>query len=247
MATIRTQLVGSERRIITKVVNGQRRVSCSCCPSEGCCMYPADRLWLTGLGPTPEGFFTFDDLPDEVRVGADVIQKDVFNISGNSFNVYTDLSDPDERSIVWNIDELTPGGDCREQTGPNYTLGPDFGSSSPCCLIDNLQDVQDTFADTYQFDLGFSSNERERVALCVWGGGSLGYLAYYDGNDSFVKFFYNGPPHKWVYIVEALAQDEGGGVWEKDDPQNGPAGTYSPSTNVVNLYAGLGTVIVSEP
>jgi hypothetical protein len=31
MATIRTQLVDGDRRIITKVVNGQRRVSCSCC------------------------------------------------------------------------------------------------------------------------------------------------------------------------------------------------------------------------
>ena len=31
MATIKTQLVGGQRRIITKLFDGQRRVSCSCC------------------------------------------------------------------------------------------------------------------------------------------------------------------------------------------------------------------------
>jgi hypothetical protein len=154
-------------------------ILCGCCEEPECCMYPADRLWLTGLGPTPEGFFTFEDLPDEVRVGSDVIQKDVFNISGNSFNVYTDLADPIERSIVWNVDEFTPGGDCLEQTGPDYTLGPGLGSSNPCCLIDNLQDVEDNFADCYEVTfrefIATAPNTPqpvvrtvERDTLCTW-------------------------------------------------------------------------------
>jgi hypothetical protein len=56
MATIKR----AGNRIITKVVNGQRRVSCSCCPSEGCCMYPAQAL--------TDGLYTVADLPDELEM-----------------------------------------------------------------------------------------------------------------------------------------------------------------------------------
>jgi hypothetical protein len=119
----------------------------------------------------------------------------------------------------------------------------------PFAPIDRIPAIADTFAVTYTIDNSFTggTGSRERLSLCVWGGVVTAYLAYYDGTDSFVASYYSGPPNKWVYIVQALQQDEGGGVWEKDDPQNGPAGTYSPSTNVTgNLYAGLGTITVSE-
>ena len=83
------------------------------------------------------------------------------------------------------------------------------------------------------------------------GNGRLFYYSGQDdfpfGNNSYVEFFYNGPAHRWVWIVERLQADEGGGVWEKDDPQNGPAGTYSPSSNVTgNSFAGIGTVTITE-
>jgi hypothetical protein len=245
MATVKTKLTDGELRIITKVVNGQRRVSCSCCPSEeGCCMYPADQL---GVG------YTANDLPDQIEVREPTVlgpNPAIFNKNGAEYEHFSQSStekvfvDVDSNGKpIWKFQSVDSG---------EITIEGPLSPNDPYCLITEIdvvgfQGAGDLFADTYQFDLSFSSNQRERVALCVWGGAASGYLAYYDGNDSFVKLFYNGPPHKWVYIVENLAQDEDGGVWEKDDPQNGPAGTYSPSTNVTsNFYAGQGTLIVSE-
>lgn len=48
MATIKTQTAGGERKIITKLVGEQRKVSCSCCVATECCVYPAS----CGMGPS---------------------------------------------------------------------------------------------------------------------------------------------------------------------------------------------------
>jgi hypothetical protein len=38
---IRTQLTDNVRRVITKVIEEERRVSCSCCDDVACCVYPS--------------------------------------------------------------------------------------------------------------------------------------------------------------------------------------------------------------
>jgi hypothetical protein len=219
MAIIKTKLVNGDRRIITKVVGGQRRVSCSCCPSDvECCMYPAAQL---GIG------YSQDDLPDSVEV---FDQTNTYTFTKNG-SIY-EFSNLSLRAIDG---RWAPFADADE-----------IGDRSQACLIapnDTLR-VTDFFADNYSITKEFTTDERERVSLCVWGGSQGGYLAYYDGNDDFIEFYYSGPPHKWIYIAGTLEPEEGGGVWEKDDPQNGPEGTYSPSANAGD-FAGIGTAVVA--
>jgi len=235
MATIKTRTVGGQRRIITKVVGGQRRVSCSCCAGQGCCMYPAEAFI--------NNVFTIDDLPDEVKVAGITYTKvgSPYTITTvtESFEVYYEgrlLQDPEVQEFIA-IANFAPN---------QWTQGTILAFDSGDCLIDDFNAIQDTFEDTYEIDVQNAGqiNELSRNSLCVWGGAQSNYLAYYDGNDSFISAYYNGPPHKWIFIRGTLQPDESGGVWEKDSPQNGPEGTYSPSSNAGD-FAGIGSVTVS--
>lgn len=51
--TIKTTGTGTSLRILTKTEGGVKRVSCSCCEGESCCVYPAE----CGLGPSSISFF----------------------------------------------------------------------------------------------------------------------------------------------------------------------------------------------
>jgi hypothetical protein len=232
MATIKR----AGNRIITKVVNGQRRVSCSCCPSEeGCCMYSADQL---GVG------YTAEDLPDEIMwfINVNLEQRFAWPKVGDK---YVRQFCGDEECYEAEI--RVEGG--QWLFGFDNNVPPAYWFGSNCLFQEgDEQGFKDNFADTYTID--FQSlgpiDELSRVTLCIWGGSQSGYLAYYDGNDSFINFYYSGPPHKWIFIRGTVQPEEGGGVWEKDDPQSGPEGTYSPSNNAGD-FAGIGTVTVSEP
>ena len=215
---IRTQLTDNVRRVITKVVEEERRVSCSCCETGECCMYPADQL---GIG------YTEDDLPDTIEAP-----------SGDG-----PPGGPRPRGT------FTRNGSGYEGTydGDPFTyqiIGTSWQSLCNCLFYCSDNDFTDEFADGYDYDnagvgqTGFL----ERTSLCVWSD----QLYYYAGNNPTLEFYYNGPPHRWIFISTGLQQEEGGGVWEKDDPQNGPSGTYSPSTNVTgNSFAGLGTITLT--
>lgn len=236
MTTIKTQVTGGARKVITKVVGGQKMVSCSCCEEEGaCCMYPAQAL--------NEEALTYQDLPEQVEVFVD---------AGES--VFMQRIDPpiQEYGIVVYYEEIGNGyseGEnyiYRGEGEESYTvfLGGEIFYAS--CLFTNPEDfrVQDAFADAYNWSNG-ESGSIERTSLCRWQG--IGRLYYYDGDDSSVEAFYNGPPHRWVFIREGLQQEEGGGLWEKTDPQNGPEGTYVPSSNFAgSFFSGLGTVTITE-
>jgi hypothetical protein len=227
--TIKTQVVGGETRIITKVVDGSTRVSCACCAAESeCCMYPAQGLL--------DGDYTAADLPDSVLVSN----------AGFASGTYTKNGSIYERGNVTLEAVIFPAG----TTGrwAFFRDGDEEGDRGEPCLIapENTQQVTDFFADGYDYDnagvgqTGFI----ERTSLCVWSD----QLYYYAGNNPTLEFYYNGPLHRWIFIRTGLQQEEGGGVWEKDDPQNGPLGTYSPSTNVTgNSFAGLGTITLTEP
>jgi len=244
MAIIKTKLVNGDRRIITKVVGGQRRVSCSCCET-GCCMYPAIAY--------TNALYEFEDLPDEVEfwhndgAGGALVGPIIVPKNGSAGEFFyggeTDFSPrishfTDEWLV--GVNQIDPGlGDCLILDKLTIEPAPAAGDGTRSIW------VFDRFEDIYTIDVaGGATDELSRNSLCVWGGSQSGYLAYYDGNDGFIESYYNGPPHKWIFIRGTLQPDESGGVWEKDSPQNGPEGTYSPSSNAGD-FAGIGSVTVS--
>lgn len=227
MAIIKTRLVDGHRRVVTKLANGQRRVSCSCCEVPDCCMYPANALM--------NGLFSENDLPDELNGYIDNnLTIGTYTRSGNGYEA---TFTGDDGTFLQRVEpQLDGDGSYRWNDG---------WSSCACLLFCSDIPFTDNFADGYNYDNEGQLGFLERTSLCLWAGGSR-RLHYYAGNNATVEFYYNGPPHRWLFIGADLQQEEGGGVWEKDDPQNGPAGTYSPSTNVTgNSFAGLGTVTLT--
>jgi hypothetical protein len=239
---IKTQLIGGQRRIITKVVNGQRRVSCSCCPSddEGCCMYPADQL---GVG------YTLDDLPDQIEVrepailGPDPV---IFNKNGAEYEHFSQSS---TEKVFVDIDGI--GRPIwKFQSVSEEILERPLSFNAPFCLITEIEDVGfegagDLFADTYAATIGdFPFREPERASLCRWADGS--FLLVYVTPESINDFDgeYTGPLYTWAAEGRFLQPDEGGGFWVKDDPQSSPVGTYQ---GISGQTGGFETFTISEP
>jgi hypothetical protein len=166
MATIKR----AGNRIITKVVNGQRRVSCSCCPSEeGCCMYPAQGL--------TDGLYTVQDLPDELEMYySDGVNFDGPTIvSHNGDGTYGEFNEvgsanPAAIAISFAGDEwitsyfqLDPSTDCLIKT---------LEADDPPSLSRTNVWVFDRFEDTYTVEILFGDSAGTytvtRQSLCVW-------------------------------------------------------------------------------
>ena len=162
MATIKVQVDESgTRRVITKLVDGNRLVSCACCETV-CCMYPADQL---GVG------YTANDLPDTIDVSGQIMgvptriivarngsQYGPFNQSTSGGVTFTDTLLVDLNvlgNLAWLFNEDTIGDPC-------------------LFLADNLEEyvVEDTFSDTYQVT-GAVSGTVSRLSRCVWSGTGL--------------------------------------------------------------------------
>jgi hypothetical protein len=204
-------------RIITKVVNGQRRVSCSCCPSEeGCCMYPA--------ADVESGLITSEDLPDQIEVTYPVAfdGSRIFNKTGLEYNFEA------ENARVF-VDDFFVSGNYAWRfqigIGGNIDIDAFLNVDNPKCLIrvpevDGLDGASDLFADTYTvyvngladvFDETFLVIRR---SLCVWSSDVD------EGEPSGVVL--TAPQSfspKWVLEVADVGQ-------AKDDPQNSPIGLY---------------------
>lgn len=214
---IKTTGEGANRRIITKLVDGQRRVSCSCCQTEtGCCMYPADQL---GIG------YLEADLPDEVRI----------TIAGTG---------GDSRIAARSGSEYSYGS---YGGIANLKLGVDDGAWVFIPNADNLSayvqqclngedaefTVEDTFADTYSYTLVFNGNTIEsgtitRTGLCTWSSGEPLFtgVAYSDATNGFGD---QGAVLQWA----TLDGNEFQAI--KTPPHNSPEGTY---VAVGGLYNG---------
>jgi hypothetical protein len=213
MATIKTQLVGSELRIITK----SGLISCSCCdvaPAE-CCMYPAQGLI--------DGDYLAADLPDSVLVSG----------AGGGSGTYTKNGSIYERLNVTLEAVIFPAG-----TNARWAFfldGDEVGDRSAPCLITTefTQQVTDFFEDTYEvsdFDgIGFTV---ERQSLCRW----YGEYELPFPNEGFFNtctLFYGGLlasensfelSRKWVILYNYFGA--GGSYYTKISPQNTPVGTY---------------------
>jgi hypothetical protein len=213
MATVKTTVDESgQRLVITKVVNGQRRVSCSCCEEPECCMYSAQGL--------TDGIYTVEDLPDELEM----YYSDGVNFDGptlvahNGDGTYGELSDEGSadpayiaRSFagdewVTSYFQLDPSTDCLIKT---------LEADDPPSLSTTNVWVFDRFEDTYTISNGFESIAVTRISLCIWEG--EGAVLYYAGGG-----------------FDALGQNSN--VWrstflEQNGPkqtgnQNTPTGTY---------------------
>jgi hypothetical protein len=146
---IKTQLVEGQRRIITKVVNGQRRASCSCCEGEpSCCMYPADELG---------NLYGADDLPDAVTVNW--TDRFVGSMSKSGSGYAGGGATLQVVNGIWRLSDSNGTrnvGRCLIRGDGNLTAGDDL--------------VEDQFEDTYTMSLSTlnSSVTLYRKSLCLW-------------------------------------------------------------------------------
>jgi hypothetical protein len=211
MATIKR----AGNRIITKVVNGQRRVSCSCCEGEPfCCMYPADELG---------NLYGADDLPDAVTVNWTNRFTGSMSKSGSGYegegatlqivNGIWQLSDSDGTRNV---------GRCLIRGDGNLTQGDDL--------------VEDQFADELNYTLsGYTtySGVFTRTSLCQWEdletiNDWFGFGSEFAGN------FLNYSQAQNRFLATANVAEG----YPKQDPSNTPLGTY-----VFDLGGGLETTM----
>jgi hypothetical protein len=219
MATIRTQLVDGDRRIITKVVNGQRRVSCSCCEVEvECCMYPADQL---GVG------YTIEDLPDKIIGEGGEFTKN------NPPIPFT----PDPSVLIYYgfAGEGVGIADGEEVWRQFVDFG---GTDGARCLIGNIggSSFIDDFADTYAVSSNLpqlASATVVRTSLCQWEG--IAVYTITDANvtvDIPVILVYSSNPVDEDYLKWKIEANRGfaiigkGSGTPKDGTQNTPVGNY---------------------
>ena len=163
MATIKTIVdEAGIRRVITKVIDEERKVSCACCTPTVCCMYPADQL---GVG------YTAADLPDTIDVSGLVLgvptriivprngsQYGPFNQSTSGGVTFTDTLLVDLNvfgNLAWLFNDDAIGDLCLFSPG-------DTGGET----------VEDTYEDTYEVT-GPVSGTVTRQSRCVWSGTGL--------------------------------------------------------------------------
>ena len=218
MATIKVQVDESgTRRVITKVVDGNRLVSCACCETV-CCMYPADQL---GVG------YTADDLPDTI------------DVSGQIMGVPTRIIVSRNGSQYGPFNQSTSGGVTFTDTllvdlNVSGNLAWLFNSDAigdPCLfLADNSEQyvVDDTFEDFYTVEfLDGKQVVVNRETRCSWFG-----TATIDGFEYEASIGYNDQTFQWEAGFSTT--DITSGVNPKDGNQNTPVGTYS-GDNVITV------------
>jgi hypothetical protein len=203
------------RRAVTKLVEGERLVSCTCCTTAECCMYPANQL---GIG------YTEDDLPDTIDVDGIIlgvptriiasrngsfygpINQSIFN--GTAFSTYVFVGTNDFDEIVW---------------FENTTNGVGVGLGEPCLILGNFSEpsaIDDTFADTYEVNfLTDKTVTVTRESLCFWFGQQT-----IDGFVYEASLAYNDATYSWE--AGFSTQDVGSSLNTKDGDQNTPVGSY---------------------
>jgi hypothetical protein len=203
---IKTQVTDNVHRVITKVIDEERRVSCSCCSGQdGCCMYPAT-LFGSAYGAA--------DLPDSVTVNWSGRYNGTLNKSGSSY-----VGGGVTLQIVNNVWKLSDSNGTR-------TVGN--------CLFAEFNSplVTDQFEDSYRFIQNYDPFEQNiilvRKSLCYWEGtGDFDvcnyYLAYGTGsNDG------SGIPPIWSVSATGFGGfcGEGAIVGKSSGSGNTPVGQY---------------------
>jgi hypothetical protein len=209
-------------RIITKVVGGQRRISCSCCPSDvECCMYPADQL---GVG------YTAEDLPDEIMwfINVNLEQRFAWPKVGDKY--VRQFCDDEE---CYEAEIRVEGG--QWLFGFDNNVPPAYWFSSNCLFQEgDEQGFKDNFADTYTVTT-YEAFQITRTGLCTWFGldsnGCETLLEYFGVPEDVIPF--TDFPYKWVLSWSAAfdpVQELCGAArvaGPKEGFQNSPVGTYT--------------------
>jgi hypothetical protein len=196
MATIKR----AGNRIITKVVNGARRVSCSCCEEDGrCCVYPANcgkgpesvlvngsifQETFTGslvYGDTQNGIALEDEVWAVYRNGSRSTRSCLsFALSGTS-DTGALLASTYSISFTYNsslfsgtlegIDDFFQGADCG-------------GEGVPCGLMGQCQWSGFALSTTQDFDEGFLLFfNKDACRWELWSGPADAFYAYRDESD----------------------------------------------------------------
>jgi hypothetical protein len=186
------------RRAVTKLVEGERFVSCTCCTTAECCMYPAQGLL--------DGDYTAADLPDSVLIfGTDTYTKNGSTYeSGNS--TLEAVIFPEGTNGRWAF----------------FLDGDEIGDRGQPCLIapDDAQAVTDFFEDTYEVNfLTDKTVTVTRESLCSWFGQQT-----IDGFVYEASLAYNDATYSWE--AGFSTQDVGSSLNTKDGDQNTPVGSY---------------------
>jgi hypothetical protein len=198
MATIKTQLVGSELRIITK----SGLISCSCCDDAGCCMYPAQGLL--------DGDYLAADLPDSVQV---VVGVNTYTYTKNG-SIF-EFGNQSLRAVAGVV----------QGRWATFLDEDEVGDRSQRCLIapEDTVSVTDFFEDTYTVsysDPSIASTSVTRQSLCVWEGQTTFTPPVGPAQSLTVILEYTDNPDDEDHLKWAVNGDP------KNGTQNTPAGSY---------------------
>jgi hypothetical protein len=205
MRPVKTVVRDGRPLVLTKTVNGVRRVSCSCCEEEqepDCCMYPANEFAVS---------YNQDDLPDSVAINwpnnfFGVLEKDAATYKNEIITL-------DIANFRWRLRN--------SENGQSKIVGR--------CLFTEPT-IFDTFADTYTVTTNQSSGAVTRQSLCVWTGVDANEcelrLRYETAIDPIVANSRFKWVLEWAEGGQALPCDERAGAF-KDGFQNTPAGEYA--------------------
>jgi hypothetical protein len=220
MRPVKTVVRDGRPLVLTKTVNGVRRVSCSCCEEDDgeCCLYPADEFGF-GYGSI--------DLPNSVLAPINADQLGIYTRDGSRFvgTFTSDFSVPlDDPTVPTEVVIATlfgfTGWTWRAQGGP-VTEGV-----FPCLFGQDDLPVFDNFANTYAANILDVEIPMTRVSLCRWQNSN-----FLSGNAVWnFSVTYNQTELKWLSRgarFDTSTQSTLRFRAFKAGNQNTPAGAYS--------------------
>jgi hypothetical protein len=213
------------RRAVTKLVEGERLVSCTCCTPEVCCPYPAEQL---GIG------YLEEDLPDTITFDPnfDADLGVALQTATRSGEIYTT---PPYSYVVLGTTVTKTSSVGRGLEGfPGIDVwgrleeGLDPSNPNRCLFRvgdgDSLDNVEwrDDYLDTYEVTTSGGTFEINRVSLCEWSGFDpnfgLGVTVTLKLNEASAS---RARANLWT--MAGSGRTDGG-------PYQGPPGTYSNGT-----------------
>jgi hypothetical protein len=224
MRPVKTVVRDGRPVVLTKTVNGVRRVSCSCCEEQepDCCMYPANEFAVK---------YNQDDLPDSVAIDwpnnfFGVLEKDAATYKNEIITL-------DIANFRWRLRN--------SENGQSKIVGR--------CLFTEPT-IGDTFPDTYTVvTFGGVEITVTRKALCVWEGQTIieqdsfiALLAYGSGFSNAPLDYYEVPTElgaslKWELAVGFSSPfDSGSSAGTHIGPQNDPVGTYQDPISLETFF-----------
>jgi hypothetical protein len=218
VATIKTQVSGGQRRIITKVVSGQRRVSCSCCEDDvdECCVYPA----TCGEGPDSINFFgdVLEKNEDELSYGD--LQNGVF-LEDDQWAVYRNGNRTTKACLGFGLggQEANVTPNLASSYGFEFTWEGEFIASV-------FYSGTLTLGDGFGLDVPCGGEDQPicgAIGQCLWAGG-ISNVSTQDFDEG-LGLIFNKNACRWEVLILAAGSDV---LAYKEGDQSDPRGSYEP-------------------